>query len=110
MAKDYAILMDDDLVIEPVRDASGLILSGLVIGNTSVQNQQALLISSRGDIKSDLLTGVGAAGYLNGDDADSLTAAICSQFKADGMTVTAVQVNDSTIKIKARYGNMDSIR
>ena len=47
-----------DLSLKVVRDASGLITSGLQIGNTIDQDAAIVLTSQQGDIKEDLLLGL----------------------------------------------------
>lgn len=55
-----------DLSLKVVRDASGLITSGLQIGNTIDQDAAIVLTSQQGDIKEDLLLGACLTKYVRG--------------------------------------------
>lgn len=105
MAKNRAIIVDDDVVVSVLRDNDGFILSGLTIGDTTIQNQQALLLTGRGELKAEPMVGVGVSSSILDDDRDALVADICAQFRADGMTVTAVVADNGIIKTKAKYGD-----
>jgi hypothetical protein len=50
-----------------VRDTSGRIKSGLVIGDTTMQETAIVLRARPGDIKEDQVLGVGLTRYVRGD-------------------------------------------
>ena len=52
-------LIDYDIAVDVQRDASGLITSGLVLGDILHQNQALILVLHKGDLKSDVSVGVG---------------------------------------------------
>ncbi len=61
------LLTDDfDLAIQPVRDAQGKIVSGLVVGDTIDQNAIMILKLHQGNLKADPLIGVGLTKYMRG--------------------------------------------
>lgn len=106
MAKDTGILLDSDtgdLAVEIVRDSSGKITSGLVIGDVTEQNQQTLLLSSPGEIKEDPLIGVGLRSYIESDDVDGLARKIRTEFTKDGMTVSKISISLPNMEIEASY-------
>ncbi len=75
----------------------------LVIGDATKQNQQLLVISSKGDWKENPTIGVGAAGYLKDEDEAGLMAEIKTQFEKDGMKVFAIKVSNENIEVSASY-------
>lgn len=83
-----------DLKIEPVRDAEGKILSGLVIGNTLHQNQAAILTACPGEFKFDPTLGVGLQDELLGEDLLNARHKIKEQMPKDGMTVRKLDLYD----------------
>lgn len=106
MAKNIGILLDSatgDLAIEVVRDASGLITSGLVIGDVTEQNQRSLLLASPGEIKEDPLVGVSLRSFIESDDVDGLARKIRTEFTKDGMTVSKISIDLPNMEIEAKY-------
>lgn len=63
-------LIDDDynLKVQPVRDASGKIISGAVIGETINQNTGLILICRKGEFKEVPALGVGIENVLLDQD------------------------------------------
>lgn len=106
MPKNIGILLDSetgDLAVEVVKDANGLITSGLVIGDVTEQNQRTLLLSSPGEIKEDPLVGVGLRSFVESDDVDGLARKIRTEFTKDGMTVSKISVTLPNMEIEAKY-------
>ncbi len=59
------ILLDNnDLAIQPVRDANGLITSGLVLGDTAYQECSLIIESHKGEFKEYPSLGFGIDSYL----------------------------------------------
>ncbi len=104
--KGIGILLGEagDLMIEIQKDEKGMILSGLVIGDATHQNQKALIEEHLGSIKHSPLTGVGIENYLDDDSPDSLLRAIRRQLVADGQSVKHLSIdNNYELKIEANY-------
>ena len=105
MAKNIGVLLDEnlELVINPVRDSTGMITSGFVIGDTTFQNQKILLLANKGEMKEYPTCGVGASNYLESNNGDELAREIRSEFTKDGMEVTKIAIDIPSIKIEAKY-------
>lgn len=105
MAKSLGILLDEnmELVINPVRDLSGVIISGLVVGNVTFQNQKILINATKGEIKEDPLAGVGASNYAESNDKEGFAREIRSQLTRDGQTVKTISVKLPNVRVEAKY-------
>lgn len=90
------ILLDDgfDLKIEN---------GDLVIGDSTEQHQQLLLLANKGELREFPTRGVGIRGWLLDDQAGNLNGAIKREFEADGMTVESVNTRNGQINIEAAY-------
>lgn len=64
------ILLTDDYLLEvqPVRDTTGKIISGVVIGKTTNQNTGLILICRKGEFKQEPALGVGIEDILLDQD------------------------------------------
>lgn len=96
-------LIDYDIAVDVQRDASGLISSGLVLGDILHQNQALILVLHKGDLKSDVSVGVGIDRMLLDNERLTWTREIREQLEMDGQKVKDVKVTDKTIKIDASY-------
>jgi hypothetical protein len=90
--KGKGIMINDsnDLAILVKRDSVGKILSGLVIGDTTFQNQEQIILAQPGTIKHAPLVGVGVADFLDDEVPDNLLRAVRTQLAADGQKVKSV--------------------
>ena len=75
----------------------------LVVGESTLQHQQLLLITHPGEWKLSPLVGVGLADWLNDERNGDLVTEVRRQFKSDGMTVNAISYADGKLKIDAEY-------
>lgn len=75
----------------------------IVVGESTVQHQQLLLVTSKGDWKENPLVGVGAAAFLKDEDESGLLNEIRVEFQKDGMDVKAVNIQSGEINIDANY-------
>lgn len=72
-------------------------------GDTDKQNQHLLLMCEKGSFKEFPGTCVGAASYLEDENNADLLREIRTQFTADGMTISKIEVSEGKIKIDAKY-------
>jgi hypothetical protein len=97
MAKPTDILLDENFRFR-IEDGD------LVVGDATLQHQQLLLISEKGEWKQNPSTGVGIKTYLNDDSFADIAKEIETQFAQDGMTISLLNVfEDGKIKIEAEY-------
>lgn len=86
------------------RDASGRIVSGLVLGNTLQQNMASILIAEPGDFKINLSLGVGIRSALLDEDLLPYRHQIKEQFAKDGLYVKHLDLyNLEKFTIDAEY-------
>ncbi|MBQ6176664.1 MAG: hypothetical protein IJK29_05640 [Bacteroidales bacterium] len=96
-------LIDYDIAVDVQRDASGLVTSGLVLGDILHQNQALIVVLHKGDLKSDVSVGVGIDRMLLDNERLSWTREIREQLEMDGQKVEDVRITDKQIIIKAAY-------
>lgn len=96
-------LIDYDMAVDVQRDASGLITSGLVLGDILHQNQALILVLHKGDLKSDVSVGVGIDRMLLDNERLTWTREIREQLEMDGQKVEDVRITGKQIIIKAAY-------
>lgn len=72
-------------------------------GESTLQHQNLLLISSKGAWKENPTVGVGAAGFLKDEDVNGLLAEIKQEFEKDGMKVNSIEYSNDKIKTNAHY-------
>lgn len=93
----FDILLDEDLDL--------LFEDGdLVIGESTRQHQQLLLLSEKGEIREYPTRGVGLRSWILDDAMGSLNGEIKKQFELDGMKVQGVKLSGTTLEIEATYG------
>jgi len=93
-----------DLQIDIRKNAEGLIVQGLVIGNITYQNQELILLAEKGEIKAVPTKGVGIMSFIDDEVPDNLFRAIRTELATEGMQVkkVAFDVKDNLI-IDAEY-------
>lgn len=96
-------LIDYDIAVDVQRDASGLITSGLVLGDILHQNQALILVLHKGDLKSDVSVGVGIDRMLLDNERLTWTREIREQLEMDGQKVEDARITGKQIIIKAAY-------
>lgn len=95
MPKD--ILLDDNL---------DLVISNgdLVIGESTRQHQQMLLLFEKGDLIEFPTHGVGVRTWLNDDVSFAdLKVQIKREYERDGQTVTKIAIKNQTISVEGDY-------
>lgn len=109
MGKETGILLDPDtgdLQMRVIRDSNGLITSGFLIGNVTEQNQRAILLAEKGEIKENPLLGVGIASFLDHDDPSELLREVRENLRMDGQTVNKCGFNnEGNLIIVGGYDN-----
>ena len=94
-----------DIKIKPLRNSSGKITQGIVVGNTLNQNQAILLIAQQGEIKNEPILGIGIKDLVLDTEMLAYRHKIRQQFKLDGLVVETLDLYPSkTPKIEAYYG------
>ncbi|MCK8143214.1 hypothetical protein MW871_15090 [Flavobacterium sp. I-SCBP12n] len=93
-----------DLKVSVVRDASGQIASGLVIGNTLEQNKASILIAHQGEFKFNPDLGVGLGDIALSSDYLEYRHKIREHFAKDGLVVETLDLfENKPLKIVANY-------
>jgi len=107
MSKKTGIQLDSDidLFISVEKDSSGLITSGLVIGDTLYQNQYIILSAQKGELKEEPLLGVGIGDMTNDEDLAPWKKSIREELYKDGIAVDTLTISSSTKEmiLKADY-------
>lgn len=95
MPQDYLHDDDFDLKIEN---------GDFVVGESTQQHQQLLLLLEKGELRQYPKTGVGLKTFLNDDNIGDLNQEIQKQFEADGMTISKLKIfSDGKAEIAAVY-------
>lgn len=93
-----------DVKIKPVRDQTGKIVRGMVVGNTLEQNKALILITQPGENKFRPDLGVGIEDALLGSDHLEYRHKIRDNFQKDGLSVKQVDLYpDKPFKVIADY-------
>ena len=105
MAKNIGIQLngDYDLDIKIRRDENGKILSGLVIGDVTYQNQALILKAQKGEFKENPTIGVGIEDIVNDSDFGLWRKEITRQLEADGQRINRLVLNEKVFILDAKY-------
>ena len=106
--KSTGILLGDDgdLMIKVERDQAGLIVSGLVVGDVTEQNQRHIIFAEKGEIKRAPALGVGIASYLDDEDPYELLREIRINLRDDGQKIHSCGFDENgKLKIIGGYEN-----
>lgn len=95
MPKD--ILLDTDFDLK-------IVDGDLVIGESTEQSQQLLLLIEKGELREYPTRCVGVQQWLNDDSPGDLNAEIKREYEADGMKVFTVKGSGLNVKVNAEYG------
>ena len=94
-----------DIKIDPVRDAEGKILRGLVVGSTLEQNKALILISQPGEIKFMPELGVGIGDMILSSEFLEYRHRVREHFAKDGLKIEVLQIYENKpFKVVANYG------
>ena len=107
MNKGTGILLDEqtnDLKIAVKRGSNGKITGGMVVGNTTEQNQYVLLQARTGELKHTPATGVGIIDLLLDGDKLYWQTRIRQALDREGMKIKTLRILDNDkIEIDANY-------
>ncbi len=99
------LLTDDyDLLVQPVTDANGRIVRGVLVGETLYQNQAVILQAQPGEIKELPVLGVAIMEALLDVDYTALRRRIRQHIELDGQKVNSVIFSQNkNLEIDASY-------
>lgn len=106
MKRGTGILMDgnNDLSVIVRRNANGFITQGLVVGNSTLQNQSMLLSMRKSELKHAPTVGVGISDALLDHDLLPWRQKIRQEFENDGLKVKTLTYNTpKELSIDAEY-------
>jgi hypothetical protein len=95
---------DYDLAVKVRRDAGGRIVSGLVVGEVTYQNQALLLMAHKGELKEKPLVGAGIGDVVNDHDFSLWKREIIEQIEGDGQRIERLKLDENGLELEARYG------
>ncbi|QSW90698.1 hypothetical protein J0383_07780 [Flavobacterium endoglycinae] len=90
---------DFNLIIDVVRDSTGKITSGLVLGNIDYQRCHMITIAQKGDLKGSPTLGFGIENYMRGvviDNNQKFKTELQKELKADGINAEVIVSADGT--------------
>lgn len=96
-------MTDYDIDVKVLRDSSGKIVSGMVVGDILAQNQALILQLHKGELKEDSSVGVGISDMLLDSDLQNWSREIREQMELDGQTVDRIILTNDELRIEARY-------
>lgn len=112
MPKDRAMQVNDDLSlgeildlkVELKKDLEGIIVQGIIVGNTLQQNQALILITHPGENKFNPDLGVGISDMLLDNDYLGFRHRIREHYAKDGLKVKQLDLYENKpLKINANY-------
>jgi hypothetical protein len=95
-----------DYLVDPITFDLQIANGDFVKGDSTQQNQNALLYAQPGEYKQFPTAGVGLFKYLkSNDNGAALMRAIRQQFTQDGMQVSSLGIVNGDIQVVAPYAN-----
>jgi hypothetical protein len=94
---------DYDLKVQVRRDARGVIVYGLQVGDVTYQNQALILSAQKGEIKASPLTGIGINDICNDNDFSLWKREITEQLERDGQRINKLEISEKGLTLKANY-------
>ena len=86
-----------DLQIKVERNNEGLIMSGFVLGDVTLQNQAFILLAQKGEYKINPTIGVGIVDEINNNEELEVLHEIRKQFEADGQKIKVLEIKNGKI-------------
>lgn len=91
-----------DILLNTTRDLD--VKDGdLVIGESTIQHQDLLIMTNKGEWKENPTIAVGAFEFLKDEDESGLLAEVKVQFERDGMRVKSVTMTNGNLSTDAKY-------
>jgi hypothetical protein len=105
MGKNVGIQLngDYDLEIAVRRDENERIISGLVVGDVTYQNQAMILKAQKGEFKENPAVGAGIEDIVNDNDLQLWRKEIAEQLEADGQRIDRLVLNEKEFILDAKY-------
>ncbi len=94
-----------DLAMNVQRDNQGKVVSGLVLGETTHQNQALILTAHKGEFKEHPTLGVGLQDIINDHDMTMWKRLITDELEKDGMRVDKLTLTEDGLHLEAVYKN-----
>lgn len=92
-----------DLKVEVRHDTAGKITQGIVLEETTPQNQAMILVANPGEFKEHPAWGVGVEGILNDHDFARWRSRIREQIEADGQRIEQLEITAEGLILEAKY-------
>ncbi len=92
-----------DLKLDIRRDTTGKIVQGMVLEETTPQNQTMILVANPGEFKEHPAWGVGLGNIINDHDLAAWRRKIREQIEADGQRITTLELTEKGLKLEAQY-------
>ena len=92
-----------DLKMEVKHDATGKITQGVVLEETTPQNQTMILVANPGEFKEHPAWGVGIGNIINDHDFARWRRKIREQIEADGQRITKLEITEKGLTLEAKY-------
>jgi hypothetical protein len=73
------------------------------MGESTLQHQQLLLLTNKGEIREFPTRGVGIKDWLLDDRAGDVNGMVKREFEADGMNVRSIVFRNGQLNVDARY-------
>ncbi len=96
------VIGENDLEIVPIIN-DGLIVQGVKVSDITRQNQSALLVTTKGEVKLSPWVGIGIQRMMNEHDLLSWKSEIRKQIEADGQKINILIIDSQNISIDASY-------
>lgn len=94
--------MPKDILLDGIFDLQ--VAGGdLVVGESTYQHQQLLLLTDKGEWKESPTVSVGAGSFLKDEDVAGMYAEIKEQYEKDGMNFNTILNENGKTKIDAPY-------
>lgn len=91
-----------DILIDPLTYDLMIVDNDLIVGDSTIQHQQMLLLAGKGDFKLSPLVGVDSFKHLH-DHSSTLARDARVEFIKDGMVVRAIKNVNGKITVDANY-------
>lgn len=93
-----------DLLLDTDNDLN-ITEDDLVMGESTVQHQQLLLVCAKGEFKESPTATVGVINYSEAENTNDLLGEIRKCFTGDGMAVNNLSIDNGKILIDASYNS-----